>query len=195
MLDRLANRSDSLVDFIHNRVPLSDADKSMVYQLCKVETFPRGHRLIQQDRTANRIYFIQQGSARAYYIHEGKDVTSWIYPEGQLITSWTSFYTRTPSYENVELTEDAQVMSLTYEELQKLYQQSPKMQEFGRVIVEDQLVFIDYFYKGFMFMSAKEKYDLLLSIFPDVTQRVNLGHIATFLGITQGTLSRIRNQK
>ena len=195
MLDRISNRSHSLVDFIHNRVPLSSADQQLVDAVCLSQVFTKGHRLIKQDKTAKRLYFIQEGSARSYYIHEGKDVTSWIYPEGQLITSWTSFYTQSPSYENVELTEDSKVMSIDYDQLMALYQQSPKMQEFGRVIVEDQLVFIDYFYKGFMFMSAKEKYDLLLSIFPDVTQRVNLGHIATFLGITQGTLSRIRNQK
>ena len=68
------------------------------------------------------------------------------------------------------------------------------MQEFGRLMVEEQLTFLDYFYRGFMFMSAKEKYNLLLSIFPDVTQRVNLGHIAAVLGISLETLSRIRKK-
>ena len=122
-------------------------------------------------------------------------MTSWFYREGQLFTAWSSFYKRSPSYEGVELTEDSTISALSYNHLRQLYKQHPKMQEFGREMVEEQLVFLDYFYKGFMFMSAKEKYDLLLSVFPDVTLRVNLGHIASFLGISQETLSRIRAKK
>jgi len=92
------------------------------------------------------------------------------------------------------LTEDSRIVSLSYETLHQLYADDPALQEFGRKMVEEQLVFLDYFYKGFMFMSASKKYELLLSIFPDVTQRVNLGHIASFLGISQETLSRIRKK-
>ena len=195
LLEKMSTRAHSLVDYVNETVRLNDEIKEAVSKTCQIQNFEKGELLIKQDRIAHRIFFIEKGSARTFYYHDGKDVTSWIYREGQFITSWSSFYTRTPSYENVELTEDATVASISYDHLHQLYQQYPRMQQFGRVMVEEQLVFLDYFYKGFMFMTAKEKYDLLLSIFPDMTQRVNLGHIASFLGISQETLSRIRKKK
>ena len=79
--------------------------------------------------------------------------------------------------------------------MEQLYQESPQFERFGRKMYEQQLAYLDAFYKGYLFMTAKERYDLLLSVFPDVTQRVNLGHIASFLGISQETLSRIRAKK
>ncbi len=62
-------------------------------------------------------------------------------------------------------------------------------------LIEEQLVYIDTYSKGYMFLSAKEKYDKLLSFFPDIDQRANLGYIASMLGISQETLSRIRGEK
>ncbi|MCG8326917.1 MAG: Crp/Fnr family transcriptional regulator [Chitinophagales bacterium] len=195
ILTRLSTRNESLIDYINERVLIPGEIKEAVNAVSKVEALSRNHLLLKEDMVAHRVYFINKGSARTFYYHDGKDVTSWIYREGQLITSWSSFYARIPSYENVELTEDTSVCSISYDDLQLLYAQYSKMQAFGRIMVEEQMVFLDYFYKGFMFMAAKEKYDLLLSIFPDVTQRVNLGHIASFLGISQETLSRIRKKK
>jgi len=179
---------------MHLKVRLDEATKAAVLDCCDTQELEKGHLLVKAGRVTHRIFFIQEGSARAFYDHDGKEVTAWFYREGLLTTSWTSFFTQTPSHESVELNEDSIIASLTHDQLHQLYQQYPKLQEFGRVMVEDQLVFLDYFYKGFMFMTAKEKYDLLLQVFPDVTQRVNLGHIASFLGISQETLSRIRKK-
>ncbi len=195
MLEKMTSTASSLEDYVQKRVRLDDGTKQALQDAGQIQAFKKNHFLIKQDRIAHRVFFIQEGSARTFYYHNGKDVTSWIYREGQLITSWSSFYTLSPSQENVELTEDATVVSLSYDQLHELYNSYPKMQEFGRIMVEEQLVFLDYFYQGFMFMTAREKYDLLLSVFPDVTLRVNLGHIASFFGISQETLSRIRKQK
>ncbi len=195
ILTQNSSYASSLIDYINTRVLLDIDTKAAVAKLIQVEHLNKGHLLVKEGMVAHRIFFIQKGSARTFYDHNGKEVTSWFYREGQLFTAWSSFYKRSPSYEGVELTEDSTISALSYNHLRQLYKQHPKMQEFGREMVEEQLVFLDYFYKGFMFMSAKEKYDLLLSVFPDVTLRVNLGHIASFLGISQETLSRIRAKK
>jgi Cyclic nucleotide-binding domain. len=188
-------QSLSLPDFINTKVQINEDIKTAIEAVCKTEKLKKGHLLLKEGSLAHRLNYIMHGSVRTFYYHDGKDVTSWIYREGYLTTSWGSFYSRTPSYENMELVEDSTVCSILFEDLQKLYAKYPKMQEFGRIMAEEQIVFLDKFYKGFFFMTAKEKYNLLLSIFPDVTQRVNLGHIASFLGISQETLSRIRKKK
>lgn len=81
------------------------------------------------------------------------------------------------------------LISFSKNDLEKLYQKHPKFEHFGRKMVEQQLANLDAFYKGYLFMTAKEQCGVLLPTFPDVTQRVNLGHIASFLGISQETLS------
>lgn len=191
---QFTSEAKSLLDFINARTQLTEEVREAVRQRCKVIEGERGESVLSEGQVCHRIYFIDEGSARTCYDFDGKEVTSWIYREGQMVTSWGSFYTRMPSHERIELSENSRLTSISYDDLQALYKQHAKMQEFGRLLAQEQIIFLDYFFKGFMFMTAKEKYDLLLSVFPDVTQRVNLGHIASFLGITQETLSRIRKR-
>lgn len=161
----------------------------------KRDTITKGKILIKEGQIAHRLYFLEKGTARTFYYHNGKDITSWIYRENFPVTAWYSFIGQQTSFENLEILEDASVVSFLKEDLEKLYHKYPTFERFGRKMVEQQLSFLDAYYKGYMFMTAKEKYDLLLSIFPDVTLRVNLGHIASLLGISQETLSRIRAKK
>lgn len=181
--------------YIQSKVSLTPAITTSLSRVCKTEQLPKNYLFIKEESAVHRLYFLESGVARSFYYHDGKDVTSWFYTEGQLVTSWGSFFARQASQENIELLEDAVVTSINYNDLQLLYQQYPAFSTFGRLLVEEQIIFLDFFYKGFMFMTAREKYDLLLSYFPDVVLRVNLGHIASFLGITQETLSRIRKKK
>ena len=197
-IDKIKNiipPAPSILEYINARVQIDDTIKLAIGKVAKTEYLNKNDLLVKEGMVAHRIFFIQKGSARSCYDYDEKEVTSWFYREGHLITSWSSFYMQTPSFENIELTEDATILSLSYDDLQQLYRQFPKMQAFGRIMVEEQLTFLDYFFKGFNFMSAKEKYDLLLDYFPDITLRVNLGHIASFLGISQETLSRIRRNR
>ena len=111
------------------------------------------------------------------------------------LTSWYSFYSQVQSFEYIETLEDSVVYAIDYTQYQKLLEQFPSMERFGRLLAEEQMAFLDNFSKGYMFLTAKEKYQLLLSIYPNVELHVKLGHIASFLGISQETLSRIRARK
>lgn len=194
MTSNINTPASSLINFINEKVQLPKEVKEAIIAVSQTRYLNKKHLLVKEGMPAHHLFFIVKGSARTFYTHKDKDITSWIYKENQFVTTWSSFYTRTPSYENIELAEDAVIVALAYDKLQALYSEYPKMQAFGRKMVEDQLVFLERFYKGFAFMTAKEKYTVLLTIFPDVTQRINLGHIASFLGISQETLSRIRKR-
>ena len=188
-----------MIDFnkILNTVskPFSNEIIQDIEKVAKVETLPKGTLIVKEGIVAHRLYFLEKGTARTYYYHNAKDITSWIYGENTPFTAWSSFFDRQPSFENVELLEESTILSFTKENLEALYQQHVTFNHFGRKMVEQQLSYLDAFYKGYLFMTAKERYDLLLSVFPDVTQRVNLGHIASLLGISQETLSRIRAKR
>lgn len=159
------------------------------------KSFPKNEILLRENQYCRRLYFLESGTVRTYYFAKDKDVSSWFYKEGQFFASWASFYSQQPSYETIETLEECTVYFIDYYSFNQLLDKHPQFERFGRILAQDLTVFIDQFSKGYMFLSAKEKYDLLLTIFPDITQRVNLGHIASFLGISQETLSRIRKTK
>lgn len=180
------------VEFIKQYVTISkDIENEIIDQL-KFETFKKGDTLVKSQRVCNRLYFLEQGTLRSYFFRGTKDITYWIYSEHQMLTAWNSFIHQTPATESFEVVEDCKLSSLTKEQWYNLLSKYPILDHFYRLLLEEQMAGIDEFYKGYFFMTAKEKYDLLISAFPNVTQIANLKHIASMLGISQETLSRIR---
>lgn len=155
----------------------------------------KGVKILQENYRANYLYFIEKGILHNYYYHDGKQVSSWFYAEKQFITSWSSFYLQKSSFENIECLEDCILYRISYSDYQKLIADFPAFGNFSRLLAEETLSVIDEFSKSWSFLSAKEKYELLLTYFPQIELRVKLKFIASFLGISQETLSRIRAEK
>lgn len=187
--------TDLLKANIESRIHLPPDVIALVLDAFETKSVKKGTQLLQAGSTCRNLYFMEKGVARTYAESPEREVSSWFYPENQFVTSWYSFLQQQPSFEYIEMIEDGVINSISYQALQGLYNSHSEVERFGRLMVEEQLAFIDYFSRGYLFMTAKEKYDLLNSYFPDITMRVKLGHIASFLGITQETLSRIRSQK
>ncbi len=158
------------------------------------KVFKKGDKILEQGNKANYLYFIEKGVLHSYYFHNDKQVSSWFYKEGYFITSWNSFYLQKSSFEEIECLESVSVYQISFDQYQKLIADFPAFNNFARVLAEEMLSFLDEFSKGWSFLSAKEKYAQLLYYFPDIELRVKLGYIASFLGISQETLSRLRKE-
>lgn len=184
----------TFIDYIKQYVELSEAAEHDITQVALLEEVPKGHTLLKEGKTCKRTYFLSKGTIRIFFYQKGKDVTHWIYPDNMLFTSWSSYLLKKPATEYCETIEAATLVSLTYDQWQSLYIKHPELERFGRLIVEEQMAMIDDFYKGYYFLTAKEKYNLLIEAFPSIIQRANLGYIASMLGISQETLSRIRGK-
>lgn len=185
---------DTFINYIKQYIELTIDSENDICSLAKVEKVEKGHQIVKEGKVCNRLFFLSEGTARTFFYQKGKDITHWIYPNNTMFTSWHSYYLRKQSVEYIELTDDATLISLTYDQWQSLYDKYPELNRFGRLILEQELATIDDFYKGYYFLSAKEKYELLIAAFPKITQIANLGHIASMLGISQETLSRIRGK-
>ena len=183
-----------LVSLIKQYIQLSPEAEAEINKVSKIEIFSKGHLIVDEGVTCRRLYFLMEGTVRTYFYQKGKDITYWIYPENNLFTSWPSYLLRKSSTEFIESTDTCTVSSISYDEWQNLYSKFPELDRFGRLLMEEQIAQIHDFYMGYYLLSAKEKYDLIVSVFPDITQRTNLGHIASMLGISQETLSRIRGK-
>lgn len=184
-----------LLQYLRQKITLSSPLQDAISAYFTKEIIPKNTILLKEYQYCQKLYFLSTGTVRTFYYEKGKDITSWFYKEDGFFTAWSSFYSQQASFEYIETLEDCQVNSITYEKFQQLLNQFPAFERFARLLAENQLVFIDQYSKGYMFLSAKERYSLLLKTFPDIALRVKLGHIASFLGISQETLSRIRAKK
>lgn len=185
---------DEFIEVIKTYIQLSSEAEIEIRKVAVTESLPKGHLIVDEGVTCRKLYFLTKGTVRSYFYQKGKDVTYWIYPENNMFTSWSSYLMKKASSEFIETTDDCETVYISYDNWQNLYNNFPELDRFGRLVMEEQIALINDFYMGYYFLSAKEKYDLVISVFPDITQRANLGHIASMLGISQETLSRIRGK-
>lgn len=186
---------EQIIKRISSKVPIDDALKEAIRECFVLEKIPKNYQLLKDGQIAQKLYFLKRGTIRTFYDNDGREVTYWFYVDEQFFTSWHSFHDQNASFEYIEALEDSEVYSITHRKYHELINTFPMYERFARLLSQELLSFLDYFYKGFYFMTAKEKYELLLSYYPDIEQKVKLGYIASFLGITQETLSRIRSAK
>lgn len=139
-----------------------------------------------------KLYFIASGMARLYYNRNGKDITGWFSKEGDFVTANDSFFQKKPSLLNLEFLEDSIAFTITINELEALFDKYHEFERFGRKLMHHILVYLSEKNYVMLFQSAENRYQLLLNHLPEVAQRAPLGDIASYIGISQETLSRIR---
>lgn len=167
------------------------SEKSLIEHLSQV-TYPKGYRLLQEGKTETSIYFMEKGIARAYAPINGEEVTFWFGGEGAALVSLKSYVKDEPGYETVELIEDASLYVLRREKLYELFEKDLHIANWGRKFAETELVKAEKKIISLLFLDASERYKELLENTPELLQRIPLGNIASYLGITQVSLSRIR---
>ncbi|MGY4538197.1 CRP-like cAMP-binding protein [Mucilaginibacter sp. UYNi724] len=176
--------------------PLSSELDKRFRENLREEKFPRRHLLLKEGQIANKIYFINQGFARAfYYTREGKECTSWFMGKGELMISVYSFYTQQPAAENIELLEQSELLSMTWNQLQGIYADFPEYNFIGRIVTEKYYQLSEERAVLLRTLSAKERYERLLLTHPGILEKAQLGQIASYLGLSAETLSRVRGMK
>ncbi|RFS21744.1 Crp/Fnr family transcriptional regulator [Chitinophaga silvatica] len=183
---------DSFLAFVGNYVNLKPEAKQALRAIIIREEFSKGHILTSAGTICRYIWFIEQGLARTFYIKDGKDVTDWISPENTISCSLVSFLTQRPDIRSIELLEPGIICALPYDELEKLFTRYHEIERLGRLLVNSGLILMQQRFDELHFSTARQRYQNLLATQPGLLNRVPLGMIASFLGITQETLSRMR---
>lgn len=161
----------------------------------KIVTLKKGEVVVREGQYSDKAYIIIKGCARAYYLKDGKDISDWFAFENEFMSSIVSFFKEEPSPHYIEFVEESLVIEISRDTINSL---SEKYHDFERLIskvVTQTMLGLRERISSILFNKADERYKQLISIRPDITNRIPLTHIASYLGITLETLSRIRNQK
>lgn len=163
--------------------------------LSKRESYSKGKVILSPGEICRKIYLIEKGILRFYYYDEqGKDITHHFIFEGDLVTEVHSFFNLEKSEYYIETLEDTDVHTHTLEDFEYMVSNFPEVEKMARIIFMEFVLEFGEKIKDLQFRDAKTRYENLLHKHPDILQRINLGHIASYLGITQQSLSRIRKQ-
>lgn len=180
---------DQILDKIYL---LPNTSKQILKESVTEEGFPKGHILLRAEKVERSIFFMKKGIARIYTNTAENEITFLFCKEGDTIVSMKSYVLNQKGYEDVELLEDSELYQLKTEKLQKLVNKDIHIANWARRFAEQELIKTEERFISRQFRTAKERYKEVLKNNPDLIQRVQLGYIASYLGITQVSLSRIR---
>lgn len=175
--------------------PLSENIIEYLYENLKELEVPKKKFILRQGRICTNIYFVKKGLLRCFYIKNDREINSWFMKENDVIISVESFFNQARSYENIQALEDCLLYYINYNELQHLYNSYPEFNFVGRILVEKYYKLSEQRLYSLRMQKGVDKYSFIMNNFPHLIQRVPSKYIASYLGITEETLSRIRALK
>ena len=190
----MSQSRDSLTRFIQAVFPMPPQQADRIVNYFKEKNFSRYDFLLKEGRPCNEYHFLVSGFMRAY-IHdlEGNDVTTAFHAPSQVVCELFSFFKRIPSRENIQvLSEEATTLYITFDELQEVFHGLPEFREFGRSILVNSYAQLKGRMLSMLQETAEQRYGQLIKTNPDIFQHAPLKHIASYLGVTDTSLSRIR---
>lgn len=182
-------------EFIKTIVPITDSEFTDSIKYFKKVNLKKGDYFIQQGKICKQIAFINKGTLRTYYFnHKAEEITSCFCTENSFSTSYKSFILQEPSNLSIQAIEEVELLVIDYNVLQRLYETSISWQNIGRIIAEKEFIVMEKYAAVLNNETAKEKYLRLMEEQPIVLEKAKIKHIASFLGVTSRTLSRIRQE-
>jgi len=174
--------------------PLSPAIIAYLQKHTIAVTIRKKKLLLKAGQMCDYVYFITKGAVRGYIKEGSKDITTWISVENELVTSISSLDIKAPSIENMQAIEDCEMLALSYIDLENLYTKYIDANIAGRKLL--QKYYRDAEGRAFIarLTKAENKYNYFLENHSHLSNRIPLKYIASFLGITQETLSRVRKK-
>ena len=183
-----------LLQTLNHFHPVSDGAVDYLRDHIFEVKIPRGKLLVKLGQICENVYFIRQGVLRGYIREGPKDITTWITAEGELVTSISGLDQEGPAIENIQAIEDCDLLALDFGHLQELYVRFPEFNVLIRKLLQQ--YYRDAEGRAFIarLTNAESKYKHFLAHHSRLVNRIPLKYVASFLGITLETLSRVRRR-
>ena len=182
--------------FLQSFGTIGEPEAALLVDSCSVIKFNKGDFFVREGELCSRIGFLVSGIARVYHLANDKEYTSYfnVTPRNRLVSSFESFFTGKPSRESIHFLEDAEIVVIDRASLLQLYSQSSLFQEMGRKMAEFNYILAMERIYSLQHDTAQARYTKLLDIYPDLMNQVPHHYIASYLGVTPESLSRIRKE-
>lgn len=186
------DRPMTLKEIINNIYPLPDHSANKLTAIVTEQDAAKGCHILEAGKTERNVFFVKKGTVRAFLTKNGRDITFWIGTEGNIVLSMESYVNNRPGYETIECVEDSVLYSIGHNALQQLFREDIHIANWGRKLAEASLLYTEQRFLPLLFTDAMQRYENLLKKQPYLLQRIPLEHLASYLGITPVSLSRIR---
>ncbi|MVO07862.1 Crp/Fnr family transcriptional regulator [Flavobacterium sp. TP390] len=173
-------------------IPISESLKIELFNRIEYQEFKKGELLHQSHKVCTKSYFIQKGLVRSFFLKDGKEITEFFSCENEWVNSPKSFMQRKVDIYDIDAIEDTSVFWLEINDLGYLFDHFPEMERYARLSMGAIMRHLLERITILRFTTAKEKYNHFCEVYKDIYHRIPLGMVASYLGITQETLSRIR---
>lgn len=172
--------------------PFTEEELNSASPLFYAESIKKNGYFSKEGMISDRIGFVSKGLFRSFYHVKGKETTTFFQVPGTVVAALLSFLSMKPAIENIQALEDSEVIIIKRKDLLKLYDENWKWQQVGRILIETYYVKMEQRLITMQSRPAHERYKQFLNEFPELIQSVPLYYIASFLGMSPETLSRIR---
>ncbi len=179
-------------DFFKSLAPFNDTELDNALELFEQISIKKNNYFNKAGLISEKIGFVNEGLLRSFFIINNRELTTFFQLPGSIAVSLMSFLQRTPAIENIQAIEDSQLIVIRRKDLYDLYMNNWKWQQVGRVLIEKYYIKMEMRSISLQNQSAKERYHDFLTEYPEVIKKAPQNQIASFLGITPETLSRIR---
>ncbi len=180
---------------VEEKIKLSDIEKDICKSLFSPKKLRKRQYILQQDDICKNLIFVEKGILRSYSVDsKGNEHILQFAPEGWWISDVYSFLTGEAAVYNIEAIEDSELLLISRSSLDELYERVPKFERYFRLLSQANMVATHRRLTASLSDSADEKYLRLLSAYPNIVARVPQHMIASYLGITPETLSRVRKR-
>jgi CRP-like cAMP-binding protein len=184
-----------LLEYLHEHLNLSEEFSEKLDALFRHQYVKKGEILFRPESFSQRIIFIEKGLIRTYYLKDGKDITYLFLSEKSFLAPIECVFYNKPAPYGWEALENCEIRIAPYKDFEMFFSQIPGMEKFIRLLLTNVLHTVAGKLYSIQFQTALDRYKSLIESQPDILLRAPLGHVASYLGITQQTLSVIRSVK
>ena len=186
---------DAIKAYYRNLVPTITEEELSVLQEClSVRHIQKGDFLVKAGQICKNVSFISKGLVRLYYTVDGKDISIGFAGEGDYTSEYESFLTRSPAAQNIGALTDVEVIDLGIDDMQRIYNQFPVFQEFGRKIAELLFIMLNRRNTALLALTPEDRYRNMIANNSRLLQQVPQYMLASYIGVTPEHLSRIRKK-
>ena len=187
---------EELIKKIKNSQDLSLEAEEYLYSISKTKIYSKGAVLIREGQNVNKIYFVTDGCLRSYCVdRNGKEHTLQFAVKNWWISDYIAIHNNEAASLTIECLKESTVIEFNAKKLDDMLRLFPEYEPFQRNLLERHMVSLHKRILNQLQLTALERYDLFLEHYPDIEQYTRNYHIASYLGITQESLSRIRVEK